>query len=228
MVTVTSALSAFFDGVMPVLQGTTDPSALGGASEQDGLAFHQRLTGVELRRYLEQACPGVAIALEQAERGSFAALARDYLRAHPPAGWDPGAIGAHLGGFLRGSPDPRRAAPHLAEIAEIHALLRAAALAEDRAGDTFEQTLFVRRYETDSPRFVRCVLDGAPTTLPVATPTVALIFRSCHTQRAHLMVPSAQLLRALLAEARGEPGDTGARAELMCLGVLPGSVERPA
>ncbi len=226
MVTVAGDLSTFFDGIVPVLQGGADPSALGGASELDGLAFYQRMTGVELRRYLEQACPGLAVALELDERGSFAELAREYFRAHPPAGWDPGAVGAHLCEFLRGRNAARWSPRYLAEIAEIHSLLRAAALAEDRTVGTLEHALFVRRYETDSPRFVRRVLEGAATTLPIDMPTIALVFRSFHTQRAHLMVPSAPQLRALLAEARGDAGDPGACAELVDLGVLPCRVAR--
>lgn len=219
MVVPPPRLAAFFDGMVPVLRGSAAPERVADDDALPGVTFYQHLTRAELRRYLGGCCPGVAAACELHRAGSFATLSSDYFDAHPPRGWDPGAVGDGLADFLR-----QRGAPaYLAEIADLHVLVRKVALADDTTGDPLERTLFVRRYETTAPLFVQRILAGDKPHLPSDTPTVAVVFRSYRTHRGHVLIPTLELLRSLLNACNGvDDGNEGGYRILVERGLVPG------
>jgi len=216
MVAAGQSLAGFFEIALPLLLGGPTPESVSDDEQRAGLAFYRHMTELELRNLLHRACPGVARALELLGDDSFARLSREYFRAHPPRGWDPGAVADSLPSFLIRTHWPRA----LSEIAEIHQLLRQCALAAGEADSPFEHTIFVRRFETTSPRFVQRLLASEPLSLPEEEPMVAIIYRSHRTQRSHLLLPSEETLRALLAYAQRRPPPPAGMRVLLEVGVL--------
>jgi hypothetical protein len=158
-----------------------------------GLTAYRGHAAAVAERALASACPTVAALMGDE---SFAALARDLWRHHPPERGDLGEWGGALPGFIAGKAQLEEV-PYLCDVARLDMRVHRAT----RAADAPEAPAGLERLASDDPARLRIALAPGAALQPSAWPIVAIW--QAHQRPAGDADRFADA-RTALAERRGE------------------------